>query len=166
MNGGQQRLFILGASLVPLIAVLAATVFLWGRMLGWTDIVIFVIMYTICSFGVTTGYHRLLTHESFKTYAAVRMTLAGAGAMSGQGPPITWVAHHRRHHRVADKEGDPHSPHLGDGAGLRGMAKNLWHAHLGWQLDPALTSEPMHYCPDLVRQKSMRSGAGWCGSSW
>jgi stearoyl-CoA desaturase (delta-9 desaturase) len=161
MNGRQQRWFILGTSLVPLIAVAVAMVLLWGRMLGWADVVTFAIMYTICAFGVTTGYHRLLTHESFKTYSAVRTTLAVAGAMSGQGPPITWVAHHRRHHRVADKEGDPHSPHLGDRAGLRGMAKNLWHAHLGWQLEPGLTSDPMRYCPDLVRQKSMRRISAW-----
>ena len=161
MNGRQQRLFILGTSLVPLAAALVAMVILWGRILSWTDVVIFLIMYTICSYGVTTGYHRLLTHESFKTFAAVRLTLTVAGAMSGQGPPITWVAHHRRHHRVSDKEGDPHSPHLGDGTGLRGMAKNLWHAHIGWQLDAGLTSEPMRYCPDLVRQKAMRRISAW-----
>jgi stearoyl-CoA desaturase (delta-9 desaturase) len=161
MNGRQQRLFILGTSVVPLVAVPAAMVFLWGRMLGWADVAVFSIMYAICSFGVTVGYHRLLTHESFKTYAPIRNALAVAGAMSGQGPPITWVAHHRRHHRVADKEGDPHSPHLGDGTGLRGIVKNLWHAHLGWQLDPNLTSDPMRYCPDVVRQRSMRRISAW-----
>ena len=156
MNGRQQRWFILGTSLVPLLAVAVAMVTLWGRLLSWTDVAIFAVMYTVCAFGVTTGYHRLLTHESFKTYPAIRIAFAVAGAMSGQGPPITWVAHHRRHHRVADKDGDPHSPHLGDGAGLRGMLKNLWHAHIGWQLDAGLTSDPMRYCPDLVRQRSMR----------
>ncbi|TDC65375.1 acyl-CoA desaturase [Micromonospora sp. KC207] len=161
MNGRQQRLFILGTSLVPPIAVLAAMVFLWGRLLRWSDVLVFAIMYVICAFGVTTGYHRLLTHGSFKTSQPIRLALTVAGAMSGQGPPITWVAHHRRHHRVADKEGDPHSPHLGDGTGLRGALKNLWHAHLGWQLDPELTSDPMRYCPDLVRERAMRRISAW-----
>ncbi len=34
---------------------------------------------------------------------------------------IDWVADHRKHHTFTDEEGDPHSPHAGRGAGLRGM---------------------------------------------
>ncbi len=41
--------------------------------------------------------------------------------MSLQGPVIDWVADHRKHHTFTDEEGDPHSPHAGHGAGLRGM---------------------------------------------
>ncbi|MEK8174752.1 fatty acid desaturase [Streptomyces sp. M19] len=67
-----------------------------------------------------------------------------------------WAAHHRKHHRVADKPGDPHSPHLDFEPGFRGMMAGLWHSHLGWLFDTELSSDPMRYCPDLVREKPLR----------
>jgi stearoyl-CoA desaturase (delta-9 desaturase) len=76
--------------------------------------------------------------------------------MAGQGPPLTWVAHHRRHHRVADRPGDPHSPHLDFEPGFLGMMAGLWHAHVGWLFDQELASDPIRYCPDLVREKHIR----------
>ena len=43
-----------------------------------------------------------------------------------------WVADHRKHHAFSDKEGDPHSPHVGHEGGLRGALSGLFHAHMGW----------------------------------
>ncbi|MCP9213353.1 acyl-CoA desaturase [Streptomyces sp. NEAU-Y11] len=156
MDGREHRWFILGASVIPLIAVLGAMVLLWQEVFGWSDVVVLVIMYAISGFGISTGYHRMLTHRSFETYRPIRVALATAGAMAGQGPPIIWAAHHRRHHRVADKAGDPHSPHLDFEPGFRGMMAGLWHAHLGWLFRNGLTSDPIRYCPDLVREKPLR----------
>ena len=68
-------------------------------------------MYLLVGFGVTVGFHRLLTHRSFEAPAAVRGTLAALGSMSLQGAVIHWVADHRKHHTFTDEEGDPHSPH-------------------------------------------------------
>jgi sn-2 palmitoyl-lipid 9-desaturase len=65
------------------------------------------------SLGVCMGYHRLLTHGSFKTYRPVRWLLAFLGGLSGEGSALTWVANHRKHHVHSDKEGDPHSPRDG-----------------------------------------------------
>jgi stearoyl-CoA desaturase (delta-9 desaturase) len=76
--------------------------------------------------------------------------------MAGQGPPIIWTAHHRRHHRVADKPGDPHSPYQDHEPGILGALKGLWHAHMGWLFDKSLSSDPIRYCPDLVRDRDMR----------
>src|SRR5215211_5137595 len=129
---------------------------LWNDLFRWPDLATFAIMYVICAFGISTGYHRLLTHRSFQTTKPIRIGLTVAGAMAGQGPPIIWAAHHRRHHRVADRAGDPHSPHLGDQPGRRGILAGLWHAHLGWLFNVELKSDPMRYCPDLVREKEMR----------
>ncbi|MFI8853432.1 acyl-CoA desaturase [Streptomyces sp. NPDC053499] len=156
MDGREHRWFILGASLIPLIAVFGAMVLLWNRIFGWTDLLVLFIMYAISGFGISAGYHRMLTHRSFETYKPVRVALATAGVMAGQGPPLIWAAHHRKHHRVADKEGDPHSPHLDFEPGLKGALAGLWHAHLGWLFDDKLTSDPMRYCPDLVREKPLR----------
>jgi stearoyl-CoA desaturase (Delta-9 desaturase) len=156
MDGREHYSFILAASIAPLLGVLAAAVLLWDRMVGPADLVAFVVMYVVAGLGVSTGYHRLLAHRSFKTYRPLRVFFASAGAMAGQGPPLIWTAHHRRHHRVADKPGDPHSPYLDEEPGIRGAIKGLWHAHLGWLFDKKLSSDPIRYCPDLARDKDMR----------
>ncbi|MBL1101945.1 acyl-CoA desaturase [Streptomyces coffeae] len=156
MDGREHRWFMLIASVVPLVAVLGAMVLLWNRIFSWSDLVVTLVMYVISGFGISTGYHRMLTHRSFETYKPIRYGLATAGVLAGQGPPIIWAAHHRKHHRVADKPGDPHSPHLDFEPGFMGMMKGLWHSHLGWLFDTGLTSDPMRYCPDLVREKPLR----------
>lgn len=156
MDGREHRWFILAASVVPLVGVVAAMALLWGDLFYWTDVLVLAVMYLVCGFGISTGYHRMLTHRAFETYQPIRVGLAVAGAMAAQGPPIIWCAHHRRHHRVADKPGDPHSPHLDFEPGFKGMVAGIWHAHLGWLFDTELTSDPMRYCPDLFREKSLR----------
>ena len=45
---------------------------------------------------------------------------------------ISWVADHRKHHAFSDRPGDPHSPHVDHGVGLRGALRGLLHAHVGW----------------------------------
>ncbi|CAM5279423.1 hypothetical protein SALBM135S_08621 [Streptomyces alboniger] len=123
MDGRKHRWFIRGASLIPLAAVFGAMGLLWNQIFGWSDVVAPVIMYAISGFGISAGYHRMLTHRSFETYKPVRVALATAGVMAGQGPPLIWAAHHRKHHRVADKPGDPHSPHLDFEPGSRRPAQ-------------------------------------------
>ena len=73
-------------------------------------------------FGVTIGFHRMLTHRSFEAKPWLRATLAVLGSMSVQGAVIHWVADHRRHHAFTDEDGDPHSPHTHSGEGWRGMS--------------------------------------------
>ncbi|MFI6041780.1 acyl-CoA desaturase [Nocardia sp. NPDC051321] len=156
MDGREHYGFILASSILPLLGVLAAAVLLWNRLVGPSDVVAFLVMYLIGGLGVSTGYHRLLAHRSFQTSRPLKIFFAAAGAMEGQGPPLIWTAHHRRHHRVADKPGDPHSPYLEHGPGLRGALSGLWHAHLGWLFDSELSSDPIRYCPDLARDKDIR----------
>jgi stearoyl-CoA desaturase (delta-9 desaturase) len=156
MNGREHRWFVLATSVLPLVGLGVAMFLLWQRVFGWSDLVALVVMYVVCGLGISMGYHRLLAHRSYRTTRAVRIGLATAGAMAGQGPPLIWVAHHRRHHRVADRPGDPHSPHLDFEPGFRGMMAGLWHAHVGWLFDEELESDPIRYCPDLVREKPIR----------
>ena len=106
----------------------------------------------ITGFGITVGYHRLLTHRAFPTSKPVEYAFAIAGSMAVEGPPIAWVADHRLHHAHTDEEGDPHSPHLGEGSGLRG----LWHAHSGWLMKTQGSAEFRKYAPDLCEDKGMR----------
>jgi stearoyl-CoA desaturase (delta-9 desaturase) len=81
-------------------------------------------------------------------------TLAIAGSLAVQGPVMTWVADHRKHHAHTDREGDPHSPH-GHGSGLRGAVAGLWYAHMGWLFDRA-EAPPERYARDLCEDPGMR----------
>jgi stearoyl-CoA desaturase (delta-9 desaturase) len=118
-----QRRLVLVVTILPFVGFLAALWTLWGTALTPLDMAIFVIGYTFVGFGVTVGFHRLFTHGSFKTKPWLRATFAIAGSMAIEGPVIKWVADHRRHHAFADQPGDPHSPHLDEGPGLKGVAK-------------------------------------------
>ena len=90
-------------------------------------------MYLLSALGVTVGFHRLLTHRAFQTHAVAPLRARDHRlAVAFRAPVIDWVADHRKHHTFTDEEGDPHSPHAGAGAGLRGMLRGLWHAHVGW----------------------------------
>jgi stearoyl-CoA desaturase (delta-9 desaturase) len=133
----------------PLLLALAGWQ-LWNRELRWRDVVIFVVMYVPVGLGVTVGFHRLLTHRSFKTSAWMRGILAVLGTMSVEGPVISWVADHRKHHAYSDRLGDPHSPHVDHGGGWRGALRGLAHAHVGWLFDHSQRGARERFAPDLL----------------
>jgi stearoyl-CoA desaturase (Delta-9 desaturase) len=112
-----------------------------------------VVMYFLSAGGITVGFHRLLTHRSFQTFKPVQYLFAILGSMAVQGPVISWVADHRKHHAHTDREGDPHSPHVGEGSALR----NLWHAHVGWLFTHQGRSDKDRYAPELVEDPWMRA---------
>ena len=105
---------------------------MWNEALHWRDLAILGVLYLVTGLGVTVGFHRLLTHRSFKTSRALRGILAALGSAAIEGPVISWVADHRKHHTFSDEKGDPHSPHVGHGGGWRGTLRGLFHAHMGW----------------------------------
>jgi stearoyl-CoA desaturase (delta-9 desaturase) len=117
--------------------------------------VVMLIMYVVTGLGVTLGFHRLLTHRSFQTFKPVEYGLAILGSMAVQGPVMSWVADHRKHHAHTDKDGDPHSPH-GHGGGLKGALAGLWYAHMGWLFDRAGQAEHVRYAKDLCEDPGMR----------
>ncbi|HVM34581.1 MAG TPA: acyl-CoA desaturase [Actinomycetota bacterium] len=145
-----QRRLVLVVTVVPFLGFVGAVFVMWGRGLSAADAVIALLFYLFTGLGVTVGFHRHFTHQSFDTPRALRGLLAIAGSMAVQGPIITWVADHRRHHAFSDKEGDPHSPHLDDGPGIRGVAKGLWHAHMGWLFSDEQSSA-RRWAPDLLK---------------
>jgi stearoyl-CoA desaturase (delta-9 desaturase) len=133
---------------VPFAALLAAVPLAWGWGLSWRDVVIAVVMYYVSGLGVTVGFHRYLTHRSFRAPRAVRIALAIAGSMALQASALQWVADHRRHHRFSDRDGDPHSPWR-YGTSFRAVAKGFFYAHVGWLYDWEKTDEE-RFAPDLV----------------
>jgi len=82
--------------------------FYWN--IGYWPLAIF-LYYLLGILGINIGYHRLLSHRSFKTYKPVEMLLSLIGSLTVMGSPLAWVAVHRQHHRYSDSELDPHSPH-------------------------------------------------------
>src|SRR3954447_3242305 len=147
----------LAAVFVPLIGIALAVPLLWGNLLGPTDLAIAGVLYLITGFGITIGYHRLLTHRSFATHRWLEYAFAAAGALALQGSPIDWVADHRKHHAHTDEDGDPHSPHAGQGAGIRGALRGLYHAHVGWLFTEQRRARPDKYARDLYEDRGMRA---------
>jgi stearoyl-CoA desaturase (delta-9 desaturase) len=150
-----QRILVGVFVAVPTLALVAAIPLAWGwGFLGWHDIVIAAVFYWVSGLGVTVGYHRYFTHGSFKAKPGLRVALAIAGSLAMEGPVITWVSDHRRHHKYSDREGDPHSPwRYGDNA--RALAKGLLYAHMLWLFDPNETSQEK-FSPDLLADSRIR----------
>ena len=150
------RIANLTAVVLPFLAFSAAIVLLWNRLVGIHDLWILAVMYVLTGLGITVGYHRLLTHRAFETHRPVRWAFAVLGSMAVEGGTITWVADHRKHHAFADEDGDPHSPHVGHGGGIRGALKGLFHAHLGWLFRAEGRAGARRYARDLVEDRGMR----------
>lgn len=86
----------------------------WAISTGsWNYLLLALLCYWITgTLGINVGYHRLLSHRSFKTTIFIERFLAVVGAITTVGSPLAWIAVHRQHHRICEREGDPHSPYL------------------------------------------------------
>jgi stearoyl-CoA desaturase (Delta-9 desaturase) len=116
-------------TLVPLLCLAHAVRRAWDGLLRRGDVVVFALLYVVTVLGVTVGFHRHLTHRSLQTHRAVRAVLAVLGSAAIEGPVISWVADHRKHHAFSDRPGDPHSPHADHGEGWRGALRGLARPH-------------------------------------
>jgi stearoyl-CoA desaturase (delta-9 desaturase) len=137
-------------SVVPFLALGVVGWQVWAQLLHWSDLAVFAILYLVTGLGVTVGFHRLFTHRSFATKRWLRGVFAAAGSMAIEGPVISWVADHRKHHAFADQPGDPHSPHVDHGVGWRGALRGLVHAHMGWLFIHTQRGARRRYAPDLL----------------
>jgi stearoyl-CoA desaturase (delta-9 desaturase) len=134
---------IIGLGLIHLGALAAPFTFTWQGLVA-----LFALHWLCGGIGVCLGYHRLLTHSSFRTPGWLHYTIAAIGSMAFEGSPLDWVADHRKHHALSDQEGDPHSPH--DGA---------WWSHMLWLAYPTDDGDRrayrMRWAPDLMEDPGM-----------
>src|SRR3954470_8572474 len=147
----------LAGVVLPMIGLVIAIVVGWDRWVDWSALAALAALYALAGFGVTLGFHRLLTHRSFQTSKPVEYAFAILGSMAVQGPVVSWVADHRKHHAHTDEEGDPHSPHVGHEGGLRGICAGLWHAHAGWLMTNQGRADWKRFAPDLYEDPGMRA---------
>jgi stearoyl-CoA desaturase (Delta-9 desaturase) len=149
-NEAMDRMLTAIVTIAPFVGLGLAAWQMWDGLLRLSDVIVFGIMYVLTGLGVTVGFHRLFTHRSFKTYPAVRGFLGALGSAAIEGPVISWVADHRKHHAFSDQPGDPHSPHVDHGHGARGVFQGLIHAHLGWLFIHTERGSHERYAPDLL----------------
>lgn len=98
------------------------------------------------SLGVGLGYHRLLTHRSFKAPKWLEYTLTMFGTMSMQNEAYKWVATHRIHHQHTETPQDPHT-----------TRPSFFWAHIGWIFIGTAQDHDQatfkKYVPDLLKDK-------------
>jgi sn-2 palmitoyl-lipid 9-desaturase len=125
-------------------ALLAPIYFSWSAVAA-----ALVLHWLTASVGICLGFHRYLSHRSFKLKTPAKFGVLLAGSLSAEGGPSRWAAIHRLHHAKSDKEGDPHSPRV----------SGMW-AHLYWMFiekchkgDQAVVDK---FGPDLTQDPMVR----------
>ena len=134
---------------------LAAILAFYGYYPGMTEWVLMTVFFVIGGLGISIGYHRFLTHQSFKAHPAIKVMLAIMGSMSMQGTLLFWVALHRRHHELSDKPGDPHSPYImEDGSPISSSFKGILHSYIMWSFDHSVPNSA-YYARDLMKDSTL-----------
>lgn len=101
--------------------------------------------YVVRMFGITAGYHRYFSHRSYKLGRVAQFSMAVLAQTSGQKGVLWWAAHHRDHHRHADKPADVHSPREG-----------FWWSHVGWILSSRHDTYDPRRVADFGRYPELR----------
>ena len=110
-------LFIAGTTL----GAMAWPLYAWHYGVTWSEIVLAVAYYLTTGLAITVGYHRLLTHRTFKAHPVVEAAFLLVGAAAWQGSALEWSVDHIRHHSHIDTEADPYNRRRG-----------FWYSHIGW----------------------------------
>jgi stearoyl-CoA desaturase (Delta-9 desaturase) len=152
VSSRNQNIWTVVITVLPFLGLLAAVTMSWNEAVGLTDLMLFLGLYVICGFGITIGYHRMLTHRAFEAIAPLKAALLVAGSLAIQGAAIDWAVDHRTHHAFSDKEGDPHSPHHGFSSSVWGRLQGLGHAHVGWLFDHNRIDQE-RYAKDLLQDR-------------
>jgi len=113
---------------------------------SWTAVGTAVALYWVRAFAITAFYHRYFSHRAFRTSRVLQFVFAALGASAAQRGPLWWAAHHRLHHRHADRPGDVHSPHQ----------HGFWWSHMGWITSRANFPTRIDAVPDLMRYPELR----------
>ena len=131
--------------LVPFVLVHLGALAALAQGVSVEGLVLLATVYGLQGFGITAGYHRYFSHRSFATSRGFQFVLAVLGTLAVQKGVLWWASNHRRHHRCADGDGDPHSPRDGF----------LW-SHVGWFLADGSGTADRRPVRDLARFPELR----------
>ena len=125
-----------------------------------TFIIAFIIFYLWHTMGVTIGYHRLLSHRSFKCLKIVEYFWVLGGYLAFEGSPLWWATIHRAHHRYVETDRDPHSP-----------KKGFKYAYWGWMFESGYPDyiDPQKQSKDLLADPIYRfldQNNSWKKAHW
>lgn len=111
--------------IVVLIAIHVGALFAFlPSNFSWTAVGLALLLHWITGgLGITLGWHRMLTHRSFKTPKWLEYFLVFCGSLACEGGVIWWVGLHRNHHLHSDTELDQHN-----------SQKGFWWSHMGWMM--------------------------------
>lgn len=131
---------------VPFLLLHASVLFVFVVGFSWVALITAVALYAVRMFGITAGYHRYFSHNSFKTSRFGQFCLAVLGASAAQRGPLWWAAHHRHHHEHSDQPEDIHSP----------TQKGFFWSHIGWVLDRTNFRSRIERVKDYARFPELR----------
>jgi stearoyl-CoA desaturase (delta-9 desaturase) len=116
---------------------------------SWAAFIAFAVGTTVHMFCLTAVLHRYFSHRAFKTSRWFQFLMGVVATTAGQHDPIYWAVIHRRHHRYAGTEHDPHSRE----------AYGMFWAHVGWLLGerhPEATAFELQSVHDLAQYPELR----------
>ncbi|WP_072622813.1 acyl-CoA desaturase [Spirulina major] len=106
---------------VALIHIGALFAFVPGTF-SWNAVGVMLLLHWVTGgLGITLGWHRLVSHRSFKAPKWLEYFFVFCGTLACQGGVIQWVGLHRYHHLYSDKSRDPHD-----------SSRGFFWSHMGW----------------------------------
>ncbi|MEW6130030.1 MAG: acyl-CoA desaturase [Acidobacteriota bacterium] len=132
--------------IIPFTLLHVACIGVFFTGVSWWAVLLMVATYMLRMWGVTAGYHRYFAHRSYKTSRAFQFVLAWIGCSALQKGPLWWAAHHRRHHKYSDQEGDIHSP----------IQEGFWQSHIGWIISEKYKATDFDAIKDFAKYPELR----------
>ena len=110
-------LFISGSTA----AALAWPFYAWHAGVTTAQVLLALAYFVVTGMAITVGYHRLVTHRSFRAHPVAEAILLFAGSAAWQGSALEWALDHVQHHSHIDTDKDPYNRRRG-----------FFYAHMGW----------------------------------
>lgn len=124
--------------LSPIVAAIALSWHLYTEGFVWQQWLLALLFYFITGLSITAGYHRLISHRTYKAHPLLETLFLFFGAGAFQNSALKWCTDHRRHHTKCDGEEDPYA-----------ITKGFFYAHMGWIFEAERSDQTDRWGKDL-----------------